>query len=152
MIDLKNEEYIILELIPTSSNPNKGEIAQLSALKIKGINLIDRFDYRLNKNLINIPDILNMINYDNDSFTYSNSSKNILEEFKKFILDSPLLIMDNKYTENYLKDIKNKKDFIFKYLNIKEDDKCFDNLLVKYNLEPSNYLVDLLYEGLIKEL
>ena len=150
MINLNNERYIILEIIPTKIKA--GDIAQLSALKINGIKLEDRFDYRLDKSLINIPDILNMINYDNDSFKYVNKTKTIIDDFKKFIEDLSLLIIDNEYTNNYLEDIENKKESIFKYFDIKVDDNSFSNLINKYNLEVSNHFVDLLYEALIKEL
>ena len=150
MIDLRNRKYIILELIPTKIAG--GDIAQLQALKIDGIKLEDRFDYRLDKEKINIPDILNMLNYDNDSFKYVKQTKTIINNLKKFIEDLPLLIIDNVYTKNYLKDITNEKINIFKYFNIEVDDNCFDELIKKYNLEPSNHLVDLLYEALIKEL
>ena len=44
-------KYIILEIIPTKVSG--GDVAQLSALKINGIKLEDRFDYRLDKNKIN---------------------------------------------------------------------------------------------------
>ena len=45
--NLLKDEYIILELIPTAINPQKGDIIQLSALKLKGLQLQDRFDERL---------------------------------------------------------------------------------------------------------
>jgi len=151
-MDLNKEKYIILEIIPTSNDPKTGDIAQLSALKLDGIKLEGRFDYRLNKDLIKIPDILDMINYDNDAFKYVSSTKEIIKEFKKFIGDLPLLIIDNEYTNNYLKNIKNKKENIFKYLDLELDDYVFKNLMKKYNLEFSNHYVDLLYEALIKEL
>ena len=151
-MDLKKEKYIILEIIPTSIDPKKGDIAQLSALKIDGIKLIDRFDYRLDKNKIKIPDILRMIDYDNDSFKYVKTTKTLLKNFKKFIEDLPLLIIDNSYTRNYLSSIDNKKESVFKYLNLSVSDDVFDKLISKYNLEISSYLVDLLYEALIKEL
>jgi len=44
-MDLNKEKYIILEIVPTAVDPKKGDIAQLSALKIDGIKLVDRFDY-----------------------------------------------------------------------------------------------------------
>ena len=149
-MELKDKKYIILEIIPTKKMD--GDIAQLSALKVEGIKLLDRFDYRLDKSLINIPDILNIINYDNDSFKYVKSTKKMLNDFKLFIEDCPLLIIDNMYTRYYLKDISNDKESIFKYFDIEVNNDSFDNLIKKYNLEPSNYLVDLLYEALIKEL
>lgn len=151
-MNLKYKKYVILEIIPTSPNPSKGDIAQISALKINGIKLEDRFDYRLNKNKINIPDILNMINYDNDKFNYVNTTKTMLTEFKKFIGNLPLLIIDNSYTKNYLSNIKNKKESVFKYLNLELSNDVFDVIIKKYNIEPSYYLVDLLYEALIKEI
>lgn len=150
MINLKEERYIILEIIPTKVKD--GDIAQLSALKINGIKLEDRFDYRLDKSKINIPDILRITDYDNESFKYVKTTKTIIKNFKKFIEDLPLLIIDNSYTRNYLSEFDNKKESIFKYFNLDVTDDVFDKLMNKYGLEPSNYLVDLLYEALIKEL
>lgn len=149
-MDLNKERYIILEIIPTKVSG--GDVAQLSALKINGIKLEDRFDYRLDKNKINVPDILNMTNYDNDSFKYVKTTKALMKNFKKFIDDLPLLIIDNSYTRNYLEEFDNKKESIFKYLNLDMSDDVFDRLINKYNLEASNYLVDLLYEAIIKEI
>lgn len=151
-MDLKKEKYVILEIIPTAIDPKKGDVAQLSALKIDGIKLVDRFDYRLDKGKINIPDILKMLDYDNESFKYVKTTKTLMKNFKKFIEDLPLLIIDNTYTRNYLEDIDNKKESVFKYLGLEVTDDVFDKLMNKYGLEPSYYLVDLLYEALIKEL
>ena len=151
-MDLKNKRYVILEIIPTALDPNKGDIAQLSALRIDGTKLEGRFDYRLDKTLIQIPEILDMTNYDNDDFKYVKRTKTIINNFKKFIEDLPLLIIDNEYTINYLKDIKNGKESIFKYFDIEVSNDSFNKLMNKYNLEPSNHFVDLLYEALIKEL
>ena len=151
-MDLIKEKYVILEIIPTAVDPKKGDVAQLSALKIDGIKLVDRFDYRLDKGKINIPDILKMLDYDNESFKYVKTTKTLMKNFKKFIEDLPLLIIDNTYTRNYLEDIDNKKESVFKYLGLEVTDDVFDKLMNKYGLEPSCYLVDLLYEALIKEL
>ena len=41
MMDLQKDKYIIIELIPTHSESEKGFIAQLSALKLDGIKLED---------------------------------------------------------------------------------------------------------------
>lgn len=151
-MDLKNSKYIILEIIPTSSKAKRGDIAQLSALKINGIKLEERFDYRLDKSLINIPDILDMINYDNDSFKYVKKTKTIMGKFKKFIGDLPLLIIDNEYTRDYLSGLDNEKYSVFDYLGLDVTFDVFSVLIKKYNLEPSCHLVDLLYEALVMEL
>ena len=45
---MDNKEYVIVEIIPSSISPLTGDILQISALKLKGLNLIDRFDYRVN--------------------------------------------------------------------------------------------------------
>lgn len=150
MLDLDNNRYIILEIIPTSLSG--GDIVQISALKLNGIKLEGRFDYRLDKSLINIPELLEMTNYDNESFKYVKRSKTIINNLKKFIEDLPLLIIDNEYTNNYLEGIKNERINIFKYFDIEISNNCFNELMDKYNLEVSNHLVDLLYEALIKEL
>ena len=95
-------KYIIVEIIPTSSKKSTGDIVQLSALKINDLNLIDRFDYRLNEDKITIPDLLKIISYDKESFKYVDSSDIILSDFKKWIEDYKLLIIDNPYTLSYL--------------------------------------------------
>ena len=136
----------------TALDPKKGDVAQISALKIDGTKLLDRFDYRLDKSKIKIPDILRMTDYDNESFKYVKTTKNLLSNFKKFTGDLPLLIIDNSYTRSYLSDFDNDMYSVFSFLNLDVSDDVFDRLKNKYNLEPSNYLVDLLYEALIKEL
>lgn len=146
---MKDKKYIILEIIPTKID--KGEIVQLSALKVNELELLDRFDYRLDREKVKNIDLLMMTSYDNDSFKYVNSTRKIKIDFKKWIEDYDLLIIDNIYTKNYLRNIKNKKESIFKYLNMEYSDDVIDKIIKKYNLEPSNYIVDLLYEALIYE-
>ena len=151
MLDIKKDKYIILELIPNSSNSKTGSIIQIQALKLDGLTLKDRFDYRINLDLIDIPDLKNLVSYDIDSFKYTNSSNELMKLFNDFIEDYPLLIIDNSYTKDYLKDINNPQESIFKYLNLSFSNDIFDILIKKYNLIPSNHLVDLLYESLIYE-
>ena len=148
-MDLNKERYIILEIIPTKVSG--GDVAQLSALKINGIKLEDRFDYRLSEEKINIPDIIDMINYDKDNFKYVKRTSTIIRNFKKWIEDYDLLIIDNLYTENYLEGIKNKKESVFKYLNMEFSDNIMEKIMDKYSLVPSNHIVDLLYEAIIYE-
>ena len=144
---MNGKKYIILEIIPTKVLG--GDIAQLSALKLEGLELKDRFDYRLWEEKINIPDIIDMINYDKDNFKYVKRTSTIIRNFKKWIEDYDLLIIDNLYTENYLKDIKNEKESVFKYLNMEFSDNIIEKIMVKYSLVPSNHIVDLLYEAII---
>ena len=146
---MNEKKYIILEIIPTKIIG--GDIAQLSALKLEGLELKDRFDYRLSEEKINIPDIIDMINYDKDNFKYVKSTSTIISNFKKWIEDYDLLIIDNLYTNNYLEDISNKKESVFKYLNMEYSDDIIEKIMDKYNLVPSNYIVDLLYEAIIYE-
>ena len=145
------KEYIILELIPTTSKKETGKIIQIQALKLNNLKLLDRLDIRLDESNITNPDLLAMISYDKENFTYFQDEEKLLETFKNFISDLPLLIIDNEYTKDYLKDFANLKESIFKYLNLELTDDVFTNLINKYHLEPSNNLVDLLYEGLIYE-
>ena len=142
-------KYIILELIPTSLDPNKGDIIQLSALKIEDLKLIDRFDYRIIDEKVPLDSMLDMISYDKDKFIYKETTDEILKDFDMWSEDIDLLIIDNAYTEKYLKDINNKKESIFNHLDLKYSDDVIDIIMKKYNLVPSNYIVDLLYEALI---
>lgn len=151
-MDLKNSKYVIMELIPTSINSKKGEVVQISALKLDGLKLIDRFDYRLNEKNIYLKDLVEMLNYDKDSFTYKETSSEIMDDFKEFVKDLNILYIDNSSTSNYIKDLTNNKESVFNYLNEKYSDDIIDKIIDKYSLVPSNYIVDLLYESLIHEL
>jgi len=148
---MKNTQYIIVELIPEASSPEKGNLVQLSAIKLKGLNLIDRFDYRLEESLIENIDVKEMVNYDKEAFSYVKSTEDILLNFKKWSGRTKLLILDNEYTNNFLKGINNKKEFIGKCLDLEYSDDFIERVINKYKLEPSNYIVDLLYEALIYE-
>lgn len=148
---MNEKNYIILEIIPSAIDPKKGDIVQLSALKLNGLQLVDRFDYRLDYDLIDNKYLAEMISYDEENFKYMHSTSNIMDDFKKWIEDYDLLIMDNLYTENYLSEISNKKESVFKYLDMEFSDDVIDKVIDKYKLENSNYIVDLLYEALIFE-
>ena len=144
------KEYVIVEIIPNYSNSKVGFICQLQALKIKNNKITKRLDLRVKEDLINNPDLLNMISYDKEMFNYM-EKEDILKEFIKFIGKDKLLIIDNFYTLDYLKDIPNKKESIFKYLNLEFSNDVFDKIIDKYKMEPSNHLVDLLYEAIMFE-
>ena len=150
-MELENKKYIIVEIIPTYSTSDKGFIAQISALKLDGIKLLDRFDYRINKDLIDNDYVKSMLNYDNDSFTYLDNKEEIKDKFKEWIEELPLLLLDNTYTLDYFKDIENNKELVYDYLDMEYNNEVFNNLLTKYNLEPSDHLVDLVYEAIINE-
>lgn len=142
------KNYIILEIIPTKIN--KGEIVQLSALKVKNKKVIDRFDYRLVPEKVNNLDLLMMTSYEKEMFNYVNSTRKIKIDFKKWVEDYDLLIMDNIYTKNYIKNLKNKKIDIFKLLNIDLTDDVIDKIKEKYKLKDSNHIVNILHDALLK--
>lgn len=150
-MDLKKDKYIIVEIIPTYSTKDKGYIAQISALKIDSLKLLDRFDYRLKDNLIENDDLKRFIQYDKKSFTYVDNKYFILEKFKHWVEDYPLLILEESYTRDYLDEISNKKELVYKYLDITYSQDIFERIMEKYKLEPSNHLVDLIYEAIIFE-
>jgi len=151
-MELLKNKYIILELIPTSINKDNGVLVQLSALKLDGIKLLDRFDYRLKEELVPLSDFIDMCSYDKESFVYLDSTDLILDKFKEWCSDLPLLIIDNNYTRNYLSDISNVKESVFDYLDLDNTNDAIDKMISKYHLEPSNYIVDLIYEALIQKI
>lgn len=147
---LAKDKYIIVELIPTTLKKETGDIIQLSALKIENLQITGRFDYRLHEDRIIIKDFLDIISYDKEAFTYKYSTEEIIECFKEFIKDYPLLIIDNEYTRNYLSDITNKKESLYDYFDIEHKDSIIEELMSKYNIEPTNYIVDIIYESIIR--
>ena len=151
-MNLEKDNYIILEVIPTALTKEKGDLIQLSAIKANGLKIVDRFDYRLNEDKIWIKDFLKMIDYDKNAFTYKDSTEEILNDFKEWVEDYPLLILDNVYTKNFIEDIPNKKESILTYLDKEYNDNIINELIEEFELEPSNYIVDLLFESLIKKI
>ena len=150
-MNLQKDKYIIVEIIPTHSDPKEGFIAQISALKLDGIKLIDRFDYRVEDRFLDNDDLKAMIQYDKKNFTYVNNIYFIIEKFKQWAKDYPLLLLEEKYTKKYLKELPNKKEIVYPYLDLEEEPHVFDKIINKYNLEVSNHLVDLIYEAIIYE-
>ncbi len=150
-MNLQKDKYIIVEIIPTHSKSTKGFIAQISALKLDGLKLIDRFDYRVDDKLIDNEDIKRMIQYDKKSFTYIDNIYFIKEKFKSWSKDYPLLIIEDNYTLDYLSELPNKKELFYKYLNMEYSLDIFNKIIEKYNLEPTDHLVDLIYEAIIYE-
>ena len=150
-MDLQKDKYIIVEIIPTHSNSEKGLIAQISALKLEGIKLKDRFDYRVTNKYIENQDIKDMISYDKKMFNYVNNPVFIKEKFKQWSKEYPLLLIEESYTKDYLKDLKNKKELVYPYLNLDYTLDIFERIKKKYSLQPSNHLVDLIYEAIIHE-
>ncbi len=150
-MNLQKDKYIIVEIIPTHSQSEKGFIAQLSALKLHGIQLQERFDYRVENKWIENEDLKNMISYDKEDFTYVNNIYFILEKFRHWAKDYPLILIEDTYTLDYLKDLPNKKELIYPYLQMDYSMDVFDKIQKKYQLQPSNHLVDLIYEAIIME-
>ena len=151
-MNLEKDKYIIIELIPTALTKEKGDLIQVSALKVNNLVIESRFDYRINEDKILIPDFKEMISYDKESFKYKETTEEILKDLEEWIEDYPLLILDNVYTNNFLKGINNKKESIAKLLDKEYTDTLIDDLIKENNLEPSNYIVDLLYESIIKKI
>ena len=150
-MNLQKDKYIIVEIIPTHSDSNKGFIAQISALKLEGIKLLDRFDYRVENRFIENEDLKNMISYDKKMFDYVDNIYFIIEKFKRWVEDYPLLIMDEEYTPGYLKELDNKKELIYPYIGLEYSKDVFEKIMNKYPIQPSNHLVDILYEAIIYE-
>ena len=90
-MDLQKDKYIIVEIIPTHSDPEKGFIAQISALKLEGIKLIQELG--LDKELeIDIPDDLKytssaigMYYQIKTNLNFTKNEKDILERIDKII-------------------------------------------------------------------
>ena len=150
-MNLEKDNYIIVEIIPTHSKSDKGIIAQISALKLEGLNLLDRFDYRVEDKLIENEDLKNMIAYDKKSFTYVDNPYFIIEKFKSWAKDIPLLLIEDNYTKDYLKELPNKKELVYPYLNMKHSYNVINEIMDKYHLEPTEHIVDIIYEAIIYE-
>ena len=92
-----------------------------------------------------------MIQYDKKSFTYVNNKYFIIEKFKQWSKGYPLLLLEESYTKDYLSELDNDMELVYKYLNLEYSQDVFDRIMKKYNLQPSDHLVDLIYESLIFE-
>lgn len=148
-MDIKNDKFIILEIIPTNSRYNGGEIVQLSALKIEKLKLQERFDYRIKEENLSVPQIIDFINYDNEQFKYVDDDKEILKNFKDFASGYTLLFLDNIYTPSFFEDFDNSQKQILDYLDLDYSKEVINEIMKKYNIKPTNHIVDILYEALL---
>lgn len=151
MIDLQKEKYIIVEVIPTHSDCEQGFIAQISALKLDGIKLEDRFDYRVDDKFIENDYLRELIQYDKKQFTYVNNIYFIIEKFKQWAKDYPLLLLEEEYTKKYLSEMDNHKELVYPYFDLEFDNEIFNKIIDKYQLQHTEHLVDLVYEAIIYE-
>ncbi|MGI5841774.1 MAG: hypothetical protein ACOX6H_00540 [Christensenellales bacterium] len=147
------KKYVILELIPTHSNPQYGDVAQLQALKIEDYKMLSRFDCRLEKSKIKIADLAEMISYDDDSFRKLSTTEEMMKQFSLWSENLPVYILKNGYTEAYLNHHKifNEQVSILDELSMSLTPTIFDELIEKFNLQPSPHFVDLLFEALIAQ-
>lgn len=137
------KEGILLELIPSKSKD--GDIIQIEALDIKNNEIIKRLNIRyLAKNLDK--KLIDMISYDKEDHIYLDSTEEMLKALKDFAKDKTIYIMDNTYTKDYLKGFNT--SFIEEFLG-EEKDNFLERMIKKYNIEPTNYIVDILYESII---
>jgi len=144
------DEYIIVEIIPTKSKRELGgDIIQVSCLKINNLLLEDSLYLRQKLDYINIPDLVKMLDYGHDYFKTTKYVNEVEKKFKKFIGNTPLLIMDNDYTRDYLSDYPNKKVSIFDMLGFEEHSNVFQEIRDVYHIEDTPDLVTILYEALI---
>lgn len=148
-MNIQSDKYIILEIIPTNIKSKNGKIIQLSALKIEGLKLLDRFDYRLKDESLPIIEMKSWIDYDNECFKYVDTEEEILNNFKVFSEELPILLLDNIYTKDFFNNFNNNFDYITNYLELEYNEHIIEEIINKYNLEPSNHIVDLLYEALM---
>lgn len=140
-------KYIIVEIIPTTRFKNTGDIAQLCAIKCTN-NKTSKLNLRLDLDKIQIPDILNMVNYDIDNFEYLSTTNKILSKFKTWAKDYKLVIIPNDYTLDYLSDIDNEKISLCEILKIKFSELIIDDICNKYSINRNQEIVDIIYEAI----
>ena len=92
-----------------------------------------------------------MIKYDKKNFNYVDNIYFIIEKFKQWSKDYPLLLLEENYTKKYFTELKNKQELVYPYLNLEYEPNIFDKIIDKYKLELSDHLVDLVYEAIIYE-
>ena len=92
-----------------------------------------------------------MIQYDKKSFNFVNNKYFMIEKFKQWSKGYPLLLLEESYTKDYLGELDNDMELVYKYLDLEYGLDVFDRIMKKYNLQPSDHLVDLIYESIIFE-
>lgn len=141
------DKYIIVELIPTTRFKNTGDIAQLCALKCTN-NRISKLNLRLELEKVQVPDILNMINYDIDNFEYLSTTNKILSKFKTWAKDYKLLIIPNDYTIDYLSDLENEKVSICDIFKTNFSELIIDDICNMYGIDRNQEIVDIIYNAI----
>ena len=126
-------------------NARENLVSEIKKRKFKRILVVS------DENLVNNKDLLEMISYDKDNFIYTDNPDLILSEFKKWSGDLPIMLIEKDYTKEYLASLNNKMELVYPYLEVEYNYDVFNTIMNKYQIEASNYLVDIIYEAIILE-
>ena len=61
------------------------------------------------------------------------------------------MLIEKDYTKEYLASLNNKMELVYPYLEVEYNYGVFNTIMNKYQIEASNYLVDIIYEAIILE-
>lgn len=107
--DFKDETFCIVDIETTAGNPEKGQIIELGAIKVRGNKVIDEYESLVNCN--EVPKhIERLTSISTQMLLNQPSLRTILEEFKIFLEDSVFVAHDIKFDYKYISDSMIKYD------------------------------------------
>lgn len=121
----KYNNYVVVDIETTGFSPEKNKIIEIAALKVKGGQVIDKFETLINPKERIGYQITNLTGITNDMVKNSPYVENVIEDFKNFVGEEIIVGHNVNFDINFL----------------------YDNLLREKNMYLTNDFVDTMYLG-----
>ncbi len=102
-LKLTEETYVVFDLETTGLYPNSGDsIIEIGAVKIKGGNIIDRYDELVSPDKILTEEIIKITGIDNEMLKEKRKEQECVKDFMNWVGDLPMVAHNAKFDISFI--------------------------------------------------
>ena len=102
-LKLTEETYVVFDLETTGLYPNSGDsIIEIGAVKIKGGNIIDRYDELINPGKLLSEEIIKITGINNEMLEWKRTEEECIKDFIKWVGDLPMVAHNAKFDISFV--------------------------------------------------